>query len=217
MRPAPALLLAALAVARVALPGEPAPAAKPTTATAAKPAKPTTATEPTKPGDPVHLWADRVRYLHQQHRALAKGNVTIIQRDLRIDCDEIVAILQPGTNTFRNVTATGNVRIHTVKPLTARPDERPKLVPVEGGRTATCQTAEYDPVKDIVVLTGTDRQQPVVQLGSDRVRGNLITFDRKKNMVVVEGDTKITALIPESAARPPTKPPTKPATSQPPK
>ena len=68
-----------------------------------------------------------------------------------------------------------------------------------------------------MVLTGTDRQQPVVQLGSDRVRGNLITFDRKKNMVVVEGDTKITALIPESAARPPTKPPTKPATSQPPK
>ena len=219
VRPRQAFLLAALGLllAGPLLAGQ----AKPATAAPAN--KKDKDKEATKPGERVHLWADRVRYLHQQHRAIAKGSVTIIKGDMRIDCDEVEAHLQPGTSNFTRIIAKGNVRVHTVKPLAKRPDQRPKLQPVEGGRSATCQGAEHDTVKDELVLTGTPRQQPVVQIGSDRLRGDLITFDRKNDIVIVDGNTKITALVPESAGRASPKPGTatpsskKPATRQPPR
>jgi len=211
MRPRQALLLAALGLALAAplLAGE----AKPATAAPAK--KPGTATPAKKPGPPIHLWADRIRYLHQQHRAMAKGNVTIIQDDFRIDCDDILAVLDPKTNNFQKITATGHVRIHTVKPLAKRTVERPKLEPVKGGRSGTCAVAEYDPVKEIVILKGTGRQQPVIVIGEDRVRGDVIRYDRKNDQLDIGPNAKIDARIPESAAPIPAT--TKPATSQPPK
>jgi len=195
MRPRQALLLAALGLALAAplLAGE----AKPATAAPAK--KPGTAAPAKKPGPPIHLWADRVRYLHRQHRAMAKGNVTIIQEDFRIDCDEILAVLDPKTNNFQKITATGHVRIHTVKPLAKRTVERPKL----------------EPVKEIVILKGTGRQQPVIVVGEDRVRGDVIRYDRSNDELDIGPNAKIDARIPESAV--PTPAPTKPATSQPPK
>ena len=219
VRPRQALLLAALGLllAGPLLAGQ----AKPATAAPAK--KKGKDKKATKPGERVHLWADRVRYLHQKHRAIAKGSVTIIKGDMRIDCDEVEAHLQPGTSNFTKIIATGKVRVHTVKPLAKRPDQRPRLQPVKGGRSATCQAAEYDTLNDKLVLTGTPRQQPAVRIGSDRLRGDLITFDRKKDIVVVDGNTKITALIPESAAPTSPKPGTaapaskKPATTKPPR
>lgn len=201
MRPRQALLLAALGLALAAplLAGE---------------ARPTTAAPATKPGAPIHLWADRIRYLHQQHRAMAKGHVTIIQEDFRIDCDEILAVLDPKTNNFQKITATGHVRIHTVKPLAKRTVERPKLDPVKGGRSGTCATAEYDPVKEIIILRGTGRQQPAILIGEDRVRGDVIRYDRKNDELDIGPDAKIDARIPETTAPAPAT--TKPATSQPP-
>lgn len=198
-RPTPTLLLAGLALAGAVLGGQ--PAAKPATQNAAK-------KKAEKPAEPVHLWADRVRYLHQQQRAVAQGDVTVIKGDLRIDCDELVALLEAETNRFRKLTATGDVRVHTVKPLTQRPAERPKLQAVEGGRSATCAFAEYDPVAETVVLEGTDDQPPVVQLDRTRVRGTRITYDRKKNLVTVEHG-KIVTYIAETTVGASPKPTTK--------
>lgn len=201
MSPRQALLLASLGLglAVPALGGQ--PAAKPATQDAAK-------KEPEKPSEPVHLWADRVRYLHQEQRAVAQGDVTVIKGDLRIDCDELIALLEAQTNRFRKLTATGEVRVHTVKPLTTRPDERPKLEAVEGGRSATCAFAEYDPITETVILKGTEDEPPVVQLDRTRVRGTLITYDRKKNLVTVEKG-KVTTYIAETTVGTSSKPTTK--------
>ena len=211
MRPRQAALVAAAGLlcllAGPLVAGEAAPAPGAVT----RPAPTTAKTPEKKPAEPVHVWADRIRYLHQQHRATIKGTATIIKADLRIDCDEVEALLEPTTNRFKKIVATGNVRIHTVKPIAERTNPRPPLQPVPGGRSASCDRAEYDPINEVIILTGSQRTQPVVQIGTDRLRGNLITYDRKKDLVVVEGNSKITARIPESASRPlaPPKPPAK--------
>ncbi|MFW6161602.1 MAG: LptA/OstA family protein, partial [Planctomycetota bacterium] len=169
------------------------------------PAEPATRDAPKKEAEqaaePVHLWANKVRYLHQQQRAVAEGRVTVIKGDLRIDCDEMVALLEPETNRFRKLTAKGNVRVHTVPPLTTRPARRPKLQAVEGGRSATCAFAQYDPVAETVVLEGSEDEPPVVQLDRTRVRGTRITYDRKKDLVTIENG-KITTYIASTTVAP---------------
>jgi lipopolysaccharide transport protein LptA len=227
MTPRQAPLLAALVVALAvpALAGEPKPA------TAVKPGTATAAKKPAKPPVPIHLWADRVRYQQQKHRAMAKGNVTIIQGDFRIDCDEIEATLDPKTNDFKTITAIGHVRMHTVKPLkasaAAKPVDRPNLEPLPDGRSASCDRAVYDTTTEIIVLEGSPGNQPTVQFGNDRARGDSITYNRREDQIVIDGDTKVTALIPASATSltsPPGKKPgtalppgKKPATAQPPR
>ena len=216
-----AVPLAALALAWLLAGVASAGQAKPATKASAKPG---TKAPAKKPPEPIHVWADRIRYQQRANRALIRGNVTIIKGDFRIDCDEVEALLEPGTNRFRKLTATGNVRMHTVKPVAgpARPKKPPKLEPLPDGRRAFCHKATYDPTAETVDLeAGDDGEQPWVQVGQDRLWGDDIHFDRKNNVVDVKGNVRFDGLVPQSSAPsilgPGPKPTPKPATKVAPK
>jgi len=151
---------------------------------------------------PIHVWADRIRYLRDQNLARITGDATIIKRDLRIDADEVVATLDPGTSRFKEITATGKVRIHTVVPIAERTTKRPPLEVVPDSRRATCGKAVYDPATGVVILTGTGESQPVVWIGNDKVQANTITYDRTKGVVLFEGAAHLSGLIPKQAEKP---------------
>ncbi|MBM4036215.1 MAG: hypothetical protein FJ291_31150 [Planctomycetes bacterium] len=161
----------------------------------AAPEKKAATTEP-KPPQPVHVWADRIKYVQEKNLAYITGNATVIKGDMRIDADDIVADLDQKTNELRKMTATGNVRVNTVEPIAQRTTDRPPLKTVPDGRSAECDKATYDAAAGLVVLHGTPQNQPVVHMGKDVVRANLITFDRIKNTVLFDGQARLTAFIP---------------------
>ncbi len=146
--------------------------------------------------EPVHVWADRIRYVQEQNLAHITGNATVIKGDMRIDADSIVADIDQKTNEFKKMTATGNVRVNTVEPIAQRTTDRPPLKPVPEGRGAECDKATYDAATGLVVLYGTPGAQPIVHMGKDDARADLITFDRNKNTVTFDGHVVLTALLP---------------------
>ncbi len=174
----------------------PLPAAEPKAAPEKKAPEKKAAPKDKKQPEPIHVWADRIRYVQEQSLAYINDNATVIKGDLRIDADTIIADLDQKTNEFKKMTATGNVRVNTVEPITQRTTERPPLKPVSEGRSAECDKATYDAATGIVVLQGTPDAQPVVRFGKDEARADLITFDRNKNIITFEGRVVLTAILP---------------------
>lgn len=185
---APLAMLGLLLLAASALAGEAA-------------AKPATKAAPKGPPQLFHVWADRIRYVQSKNRAYIQRNVTIMKGDLRIDCDDVEAHLKPGTNQFERIVATGNVRVCTVKPIAKRDHKRPKLDPLPNARRAACDRAEYDPATEVVVLTGTGRRQPSVEIGRDRVWGDTIVYNRRSGKLDMTGHVRLSARVPVSQGR----------------
>ena len=150
-----------------------------------------------KDREPIHVWADRIRYLNREGKALIQGHATVIKGDFRIDCDRIEATLEPKTNRITRIVATGNVRVCTVKPIAERTNPRPKIELLPNARRAMCARGEYDPATEIVVLKGSVGKQPIVYVGKDCVQADLVTYDRKKDMLLFDGRVKLSALLPK--------------------
>jgi lipopolysaccharide transport protein LptA len=159
------------------------------------------------PREPLHVWADRIRYLRDEHIASVTGNATIIKQDLRIDANTVIADLEEKTNRFKKITATGNVRIYSIAPIPERTTQRPPLRLSPEGRRGRCEKAVYDPATGVVILSGSDESQPVVWVGKDKVRANKITYDRTKNTLRFEGKVHLSALVPKETERPTPAPP----------
>ncbi|MBM4037405.1 MAG: hypothetical protein FJ290_02730 [Planctomycetes bacterium] len=199
-----AVLAAALAIAAASLAGEekaPPPEQKAPDKKGAPKEK-----KPPKPPELFGMWADKMRSTQGHHEAT--GNATIIKGDMRIDADNVVVDIDEKTNEFKKMTATGNVRVNTVEPISQRTTDRPPLKPLPEGRSALCDKATYDAATGIVVLHGTPEAQPVVRFGKNEVRADLITHDGKKGVVTCEGNVVLTALLPvkgDEKAPPPKK------------
>jgi len=206
IRPIALLVALALAAPLLAAEADPAPPKDK--------AAPKKKEEAAKEQEPIHIWADHIRYLRDENLALITGTVTIIKGDLRIDADGVRATLEPGTNRFQKITATGNVRMYKIIPIGERTTERPPLKLAPEGRSATCDIAVYEPAKGRVVLFGSPEKPPVVFMGKDQIQADRITYDRDKNVMNFEGKVRLTALIPKGTGEPT---PPKPAPKSPPK
>lgn len=173
--------------------------------------------QPPTPPQPIHVWADRIRYSQGDNLARMTGNATVIKGDMRIDADTILADLDEKTNEFKKMTATGNVRVNTVLPVAQRTTARPPLQPGPDPRSAECDKAVYDSASGIVTLHGTPQAQPIVHFGKDEARADLIIYDRNKNVITFEGNALVTALLPVKGDEkaPPAK--AEPPKSEPPK
>jgi len=160
------------------------------------------AKKPPAPPEPIHVWADHIRYMAEENVARITGNVTIIKGDMRIDADSVRASLDPKTNRFERITATGNVRVYTVVPLAERPVARPPVQLAPDGRKAVCEIAVYEPAKGVAVLYGARGKRPTVWVGTDRIQADVITFDRNKKTLLFEGDVVLSATLQPAAATP---------------
>jgi len=152
--------------------------------------------QPPKPPEPLHVWAERIHYIQGQNLANITGPATIIKGDMRIDAANVVAHLDEKTGEFKKMDATGDVRVYTIVPITQRTKDRPPLQLAPEGRSATCDRATYDEATGIVVLYGTPEAQPVVRLNKDEARADLITYDRNKNTITLEGNVLFRAMLP---------------------
>ncbi|MFP4057753.1 MAG: LptA/OstA family protein [Candidatus Brocadiia bacterium] len=154
---------------------------------------------PAAPRVPVHLWADgELRYIRDENRARASGNVTVIKKTLRIDADQVDAVIDPETNQFQRIVARGDVHIYSVQPIEEHTSERPELDLQKELRKAIGEQADYDPVNEVVVLLGTAKKQPRVWINTDEVQADHITYDHKNDVAVFEGKVRLAALTPVS-------------------
>jgi lipopolysaccharide export system protein LptA len=145
---------------------------------------------------PVHVWGERIRYIRDQNLAKILGKACIIKKDLRIDAENVNAVMDPETGQFKQVVAEGNVRIYAVKPIPERTTERPELELREDGRRAICQKAVYDLGTEVVVLSGTPKKQPMVWINKDQVQADEIRYDHKADLTTFTGRVKLSALVP---------------------
>jgi len=154
-----------------------------------------------KPQEPVHVWAEKIRYVRAESLVRITGDATIIKKDLRIDATEVLAYLDEQSQ-FKRIVATGNVRIHSVPPVKKRTVERPPLAPKPAPeyRKALCHTADYDLKKNVVLLLGNPKEpdvQPIVWINKDEVHADKILFDQNTNLTTFEGRVKLSALTPK--------------------
>ena len=154
-----------------------------------------------KPQEPVHLWAEHVRYVRPDGLVRVTGGATIINGDTRIDAEEVLGYLDEN-NQFLRLVATGAVKIHVVVPLKDHPAERPPVQPAPepNARRAVCHMADYDLAKKIITLTGNPNEpdvQPIVWMNKDEVHADKIVMDELKGQTTFEGKVKLAALTPK--------------------
>jgi lipopolysaccharide export system protein LptA len=171
----------------------------------APPAKKDAKSEPGKKAEPeakqetvpVHIWADRIRYIKIDNLALATGNATAIKSDFRIDCENLRGILDPETNKFKKLFAEGDVHIYNILPIPDSTGVRPPLQLAPEEKRGTCQAADYDLETGIVILTGPREQQPVLVMNKDQIQADRIVYDQKADRATFEGRVKLSALVPK--------------------
>jgi len=154
-----------------------------------------------KPEEPVHLWAEHVRYVRPDGLVRVTGGATIIKGDTRIDAEEVVGYLDEN-NQFLRLVATGNVKITIVLALKDHPAERPPVqaAPEPNARRAVCHAADYDLAKKIITLTGNPNEpdvQPIVWINKDEVHADKIVMDELKGLTNFDGKVRLAALVPK--------------------
>ncbi len=166
---------------------------------------------------PVHIWADKIRYIREKNLALATGNVTAIKGGFRVDCDTLRGTLDPETKKFKKLLAEGDVHIYNVLPIPDDAVDRPPRPPLPAqlapkGKRGTCQTADYDLETGIVILTGPREQQPFLTMNKDQIQADRIVYDQRSDEATFDGRVRLAALVPkqEKASSPGEKKPGEP-------
>ena len=99
-----------------------------------------------------------------------EGHVKIVKGDLTVRSDVARAIYPPGGSTPDEISARGHVVIE------------------QAGKTAHCERADFDQVKNQMVCTG---DLATLLQGCDRVKGERITFSLSTEQLQVEGRVEV--------------------------
>ncbi|MEM2936685.1 MAG: lipopolysaccharide transport periplasmic protein LptA, partial [Candidatus Bathyarchaeia archaeon] len=137
---------------------------------------PTLATETAKRGGameairvdkkkPVEISSDSMEGVEGQRYMVFRGNVVVKQEDLFLLCDELAVLLEEQEDEIKRAIAKGNVKI------------------LQGDRIATSREAIFDNAQGEIVLKG----DVVVFSGSDRLRGEEVTYNLSEEKITVKG------------------------------
>ena len=133
---------------------------------------------------PVDIEADKVEAGDETF--VLEGNVVVVRGGIRITCDRMdgqfaeAEIVDPETKektrkrTIVSLVAVGNVT----------------LTDTQSKRHATCHEAQYDFVKEYIVMTGSDDQRPRITEGDTTTEADQIIIPRQKGKVLLKGRTK---------------------------
>lgn len=135
--------------------------------------------------DKIDIWADEIVYEGAKNSFVLTGNVTVIQGDLRVNCDRLEGTLDPQDKSVRRVIAIGNVRI------------------ISRDKKAEGQRADYDVQKDLIVLTGTPKKRPQVWLPEGSGSARTITYHRSQDRFVLSGEAEYHGRIKRTAEKGP--------------
>jgi lipopolysaccharide transport protein LptA len=130
-------------------------AAVATSAPAAAPAEPgaPTAGEPGRPGE-IDLRSETLVIQHAERQAIFGGGVTAVRGDLTMNCPEVLALYD------------GKAKVTVVRCMG-------QVTAVQGERTMTAGSGEFDNVTGILSLTG----EPTLVEGERRLTGDVLTYD----------------------------------------
>jgi len=170
------LLVASADAAAQTAPSKPAPAkpaqAKPAPAT--RPAKPPSAAAPADPGgrtalatpeNPVFVDCDRGRMEGSSQRFVCTGHVKMVRNTTTLTCDRSIGhYLGKDATQITRLECFGNV------------------VAVDGERWAHGDHADYDTVKEVLVLTG----NPEARQGTNTMKGDRVVFYVDTDLIEVE-------------------------------
>jgi lipopolysaccharide export system protein LptA len=112
--------------------------------------------------DPVEISADSLVIVESSKEATFEGNVVALRTGLRVTADKVVVIYGDGIEDIQKFDAIGNVRIETE------------------GQSATGERAEFDPVNQILRLTG----NVTVQNSAGTMGGAELVVDLRTNDTV---------------------------------
>jgi lipopolysaccharide export system protein LptA len=112
--------------------------------------------------DPVEISADSLVIVESSKEATFEGNVVALRTGLKVTANKVVVIYGNGIEDIQKFDAIGNVRIETE------------------GQSATGERAEFDPVNQILRLTG----NVSVQNSAGSMSGAELVVDLRTNDTV---------------------------------
>lgn len=112
---------------------------------------------------PVTIAADKLEILGKQSQAIWSGNVRAQRGEALLTCERLTAAYTTPED-IRRLTCGGGVRV------------------VEGDRTASGETADFDNVSGLLELTGS----PQAHLGRNVMKGSKVAFDVGRDTLRVE-------------------------------
>lgn len=122
----------------------------------------------------VDIWADHVVYEGKKNSFVFTGRVTVIQGDMKIDCEHMDGTLDPTDRSLERVIATGAVvRITTTD------------------RRAEGTKADYDMKKNITILTGTPEKRPTLWTEDSTAVADKITHYRLEDRFELTGNVEV--------------------------
>ena len=126
-------------------------------------------------GEPINIVADRLDADNKSRKVLFSGNVTAVQGDAVMLCDELEIHYTPEGGDISRAVARGNVRMN------------------QKDRRAICTTATYVAQTGTVLLTG----DPEVWQGMDHLAGKevLIYLDEDRVEVTGDGESRVRVTI----------------------
>ena len=128
------------------------------------------------PDEPIEITSDALAFEPSPGGGRTmdfEGHVKIIKGSLVVTSRVARATYPPGESSPGQIVARGDVVVR------------------EEGRTARCNEAEFDQVRDRVICTGAPA---TLEQGCDRVRGQKITFSLTTEELNVEGDVEVKRL-----------------------
>ncbi|MBE6356265.1 MAG: hypothetical protein E7058_04030 [Lentisphaerae bacterium] len=152
----------------------------------------------------IHATSDRLRIDRQNNKIMLLGNVKVIDGRNTLSCDRLTVFLdQQKSPSYRQkspvaddkasldgvsrVLADGNVL------LIQRPEDPAKLATEL--QTSESEHLEYDVRREIIILTG-DNKNPTLTRGSDsELSGKRIELLRNEDKMFVMRDCRITSLV----------------------
>ncbi len=120
---------------------------------------------PSGPSDMVDIEADRLDVDTKKGTAVFTGKVTATRPDITLKGNTLTLVYDQKSRKVSQLTAEGNVYI------------------LWNDKNATCSKAVYNLADEVMVLTG----DVVITRGQERLTGQKVTLDRKRDTQVVEG------------------------------
>ncbi len=136
---------------------------------------------------PIAVSADQMEFDYRAHVLRYSGNVVVTQADMKLESDALTVALDSGVqNRVKQVVAEGRVHLS------------------QGTRSATAGRAEFDQMRNTVVLS----DNAVLHDGPNEVSGDrVVVYLNQERSVVQGGNGRVKALLYPAPAKPTPKGP----------
>ncbi len=154
----------------------------------------------------LQVWAERILYHADTGKFTFSGKVLVLKGELRVDCTEMEGAVDPKTQQFVRILATGDVQLSTVDTIKLGPGiERPATTADSPDAwRALCSKADYDLKAGKITMTSVPgKPRPRLTRAQGNGEADTIIFFPAKGEYELIGAPVIRGEIPTGPAKPP--------------